>query len=602
MSNDLDQELRVFTSEAVKSLFGQNVEANEIVVNVTRKEFEGDLSVVVFPFTKFSKKSPEQTATAIGEFIKEKWPIVSHFNVVKGFLNMVFTDQFWLEYLKGSLNDHHYGKQSHTNTKVVLEYCGPNTNKPLHLGHIRNMVIGYAMANIREAAGDEVHKVNIYNDRGIAICKSMLAWQKFGNGETPKSSGIKGDHLIGKYYVEFDRAYREQIEELKKKGLGDDEAKKEAPIIKEAQEMLRKWEAGDPETLQLWSTMNGWVYEGFEETFGILGVDFEKDYYESEMYLRGKDLVKEGLDKGIFYKKPDNSVWVDLTDAGLDEKVLLRSDGTSVYLTQDLGTAQARYEDYKMDESIYVVANEQDYHFKALKLTLQKLREPFADGIHHLSYGMVDLPTGKMKSREGTTVDADDLVQEMMDTAETHTKELGKIEGFTEEEAKELYRKLGLGALKYFLLRVNPKKRILFEPEESIQFQGDTGPFIQYTYARIQSVLRKWEVSGRKGSLPEVLDRSGYTTSLDPLEREIILLIQRYPLTIREAAQQYDPSQIANYVYNLAKAYNKFYAELSILNADDDNTAFLRIRLSEMTARVIKSAMKLLGIEVPDRM
>ena len=594
MTNDLDQELRIFTSEAVKSLYGPEVSANEIVVNVTRKEFEGDLSVVVFPYTKFSKKSPEQTAAAIGEFIKEKWPVVSHFNVVKGFLNIVFTDQFWLEYLKGSREDAHFGKSASTNNKVVLEYCGPNTNKPLHLGHIRNMVIGYSMANIKAAAGDEVHKVNIYNDRGIAICKSMLAWEKFGNGETPESSGIKGDHLIGKYYVEFDRVYRDQIEKMKKKGLGDDEAKKEAPIIKEAQEMLRKWEAGDPETLQLWSTMNGWVYEGFEETFRILGVDFEKDYYESEMYLKGKSLVKEGLDKGIFYKKSDNSVWVDLTDAGLDEKVLLRSDGTSVYLTQDLGTAQARYEDYKMDESIYVVANEQDYHFKALKLTLQKLREPFADGIHHLSYGMVDLPTGKMKSREGTTVDADDLVKEMMDTAETHTKELGKIEGFTESEAKELYRKLGLGALKYFLLRVNPKKRILFEPEESIQFQGDTGPFIQYTYARIQSVLRKWKEAGRKGS--------GYSDALDPLEREIILFIQRYPLTIRESAEQYDPSQIANYVYNLAKAYNKFYAELSILNADDDDTASFRIQLSDMTARVIKSAMTLLGIEVPDRM
>ena len=591
---DLDQELRKATSEAVKALYNADIEADTITVNVTRKEFEGDLSVVIFPLTKFSKKSPEQTAEAVGEALKQKMPSIERYNVVKGFLNILFKDEYWIDFLNKIKDEQNYGTHQSSGKKVVLEYCGPNTNKPLHLGHIRNMVLGYAMANIKKGAGDEVHKVNIYNDRGIAICKSMVAWEKTGNGETPESSGMKGDHLIGKYYVEFDKIYRKQVAELVEQGMPEEQAKKEAPIQKEAQEMLRQWEANDPQVMELWRTMNSWVYEGFDVTYKVLGVDFEKDYYESETYIDGKELVKNGLEQGIFYKKADGSVWVDLTDMGLDEKVLLRSDGTSVYLTQDLGTAQRRYEDFKMEESIYVVADEQEYHFKALKMTLQKLEKPFADGIHHLSYGMVNLPTGRMKSREGTSVDADDLVQEMMDTAKKHTEELGKIEGFSEAEAKELYRVLGLGALKFFLLKVNPKRPMLFDPEESIEFHGDTGPFVQYSYARIQSVLRKWEASGIKGD--------EYNGTLEPQERELILQLQRFPLTIKEAADNFDPSQIANYVYNLAKAFNKFYAELSIINKEDAARSAFRVKLASEVAEVIKSAMNMLGIEVPERM
>lgn len=586
--------LRETTVAAIKELYGAQIKEGDVTINLTRKEFEGDYSVVVFPFLRYTKEGVEVIAAKVGEYLQQNVEAVDRFNVVKGFVNLTLKDSYWSGFLAQLTGTEGFGKLPSTGKKVVLEYCGPNTNKPLHLGHIRNMVIGFSMAEILRAAGDEVHKVNIYNDRGIAISKSMVAWLEKGNGETPESSGMKGDHLAGKYYVEYDKLFRAQVAGLEKKGLGEEEAKKQAPIYQKAQELLRKWEEGDAEVMELWNTMNDWVYAGFEETFQKLGVDFEKHYYESETYVSGKKLVQEGLDKNVFYRKPDGSVWVDLTGDGLDEKLLLRNDGTSVYLTQDLGTAQARYDDYKMDKSIYVVADEQDYHFKALKATLQKLGKPYAGGIHHLSYGMVDLPTGKMKSREGTVVDADDLVQQMEDTAEHHTSELGKTEGMSESDAKGLYHMIGMGALKYYLLRVNARKRVLFNPEESIEFQGDTGPFIQYTHARIQSVLRKWEGGQQeKGEFPTILNEQ---------EREVLLQIQQYPVAVQEAAASFDPSQIANFVFALAKMYNKFYAEISILNEPDPGTRHFRVALSRQTAMVIKDAMVLLGIEVPDRM
>ena len=592
MSNPF-YELKEFTREAVSQLYGRALELSDILIQVTRKEFEGDLTVVVFPFTRYSRKGPEETARELGEKIQALFPAVERFNVVKGFLNLRLSDSYWVANLEGPDEGlPPAGESRHTRT--VLEYCGPNTNKPLHLGHVRNMVIGYSMANILKAAGEEVHKVNIYNDRGIAICKSMVAWLHLGKGMTPKDAGEKGDHFVGHFYVEFARMHREQTEALIAKGMDAEKAAEEAPVMKEAREMLRKWEDGDPKTLKLWNTMNGWVYEGFEETYRKLGVDFEKNYYESQTYLKGKEMVLEGLEKGVCYRKEDGSVWIDLSDEGLDEKLLIRKDGTSVYLTQDLGTAEARWEDYHMDRSVYTVANEQDYHFKALRLTLKKLGMPYWEGIYHLSYGMVDLPTGKMKSREGTTVDADDLYERMISIARDNSEKLGKLEGMDEADKEKLYRMLGLGALKYFLLRVNAKKRILFDPLASIEFQGDTGPFIQYTYARIRSVLRKWKE--RNGTWSE------YHGSVGEAERELLIHIKRYADVINEAAGTFDPSQVANYVFTLAKSYNKFYHEAPMLQLDDEGLKSFRIRLSEKTAGVIRSAMELLGIEVPERM
>lgn len=578
----------------MQELYGHTIPAAELQVQPTKKEFEGDLTLVVFPLVRFTRQSPEQTGSTLGAWLKERFQAIDSFNVIKGFLNLRLSDSFWAGVMTEMAANPDFAAHPSTGRKVVVEYCGPNTNKPLHLGHIRNMVLGYSMAGVLQAAGDQVHKVNIYNDRGIAICKSMVAWQLSGKGETPESSGMKGDHLIGKYYVAFANRLKQEVEELVAKGMSKEEAERQAPIQQAAQEMLRQWESGDPEVLALWKRMNDWVYAGFNVTYDKLGVDFEKDYYESDTYLDGRTLVEEGLKSGVLYKKDDGSVWVDLTDLGLDEKVLLRSDGTSVYLTQDLGTAERRYHDFGMDQSIYVVANEQEYHFKALQATLKKLGKPFADGIYHLSYGMVDLPTGKMKSREGTTVDADDLYDEMIATATAMTNELGKAEGLGTDEAATLYRTIGLGALKYYLLRVHPKKRILFDPQESIQFQGDTGPFIQYTHARIRSVVRKWEAAGSPTG-----ERQG---PLSDLERELIILLYRYPGAILEAAREFDPSHLATYAFHLAKQYNRFYAEHPILQAETPGQQHFRVQLSMHLARVLKHSFGLLGIDVPEVM
>lgn len=581
------------SKEALKTLYGSEVNEKQIQLQKTRSEFKGDLTLVVFPFLKISRKSPEDTAHEIGNYLVEKSLLVEGYNVIKGFLNLEISEQYWLDFFKNEINNAGFGAAKPTGEKIVVEYCGPNTNKPLHLGHIRNMLLGYATANVLEMAGNEVHKVNIYNDRGIAICKSMLAWQKFGNGETPESSEMKGDHLVGKYYVEFDQVYKKQIDELKAIGASEEEAKKQAPLMKEAQEMLVKWEQDDKETVALWNKMNDWVYAGFEQTFDKLGVDFEKHYKESDYYLAGKTLVNEGLDKNIFFKKDNGSVWVDLQEDGLDEKLLLRSDGTSVYITQDMGIAEARYRDFIFDRSVYVVANEQDYHFKVLQLVLKKLGKSYAEGIYHLSYGMVDLPSGKMKSREGTVVDADDLIQEMIDTAAKHTQELGKIEGFSDEEAKELYQKIGLGALKYFMLRVDPKKRMLFNPEESIDFHGNTGPFVQYTHARIQSVLKK---AGKKNPVIP----NNY--KMNEIEHEHLKLIHDFPGIIQSAANDMNPAAVAAFAYDLAKSYNKLYAECPILKAESIDQKAFRLALSKFTANVIAKTFKLLGIQVPDKM
>ena len=579
-------------TKAVKILYQTEVDPNQINLQETRKEFEGQVTLVTFPFTKFSKKSPEQTGAEIGEFIKNELPEISDFNVIKGFLNISLGDSYWLDQFYTNILADQFAVFSPKGKKVMVEYSSPNTNKPLHLGHVRNNLLGYSVAKILEAAGYEVIKANLVNDRGIHICKSMLAWQKFGEGETPETAGVKGDHLVGKYYVIFDKAYKKEIEALVASGQTEEEAKKNAPLIKEAQEMLLKWEAGDEQVIGLWKTMNSWVYAGFTETYQRLGVEFDKFYYESNTYLLGKDIVEEGLQKGVFFQKEDGSVWIDLTADGLDQKLLRRSDGTSVYMTQDLGTAQLKYDDFRIDESIYVVGNEQDYHFKVLFLILEKLGKSWAKGLYHLSYGMVDLPSGKMKSREGTVVDADDLISEMEQTAREHTEALGKVESFSESEKLQLYHTIGMGALKYFLLKVDPKKRLLFDPSESVDFQGHTGPFIQYTHARIRSVLNRapFEVGVEKVS------------RLFPEERDLILLLIQFPDIIEAAAQAYNPAAIANYIYEVAKGFNKFYHELSILQADDQLTKNFRLNLADASGKVIKKGMGLLGIDVPERM
>jgi arginyl-tRNA synthetase len=579
--------------KAIKYLYSTELNAGDISLQETRKEFEGQVTIVTFPFTKFSKKSPEQTGNEIGAYLRNELKEVAGFNVIKGFLNISLTDDYWLNKLATEILPGDFAVFNPNGKKVMVEYSSPNTNKPLHLGHIRNNLLGFSVAEILAAAGYEVIKTNLVNDRGIHICKSMLAWQKFGNGETPESSGLKGDHLVGKYYVLFDKEYKKQIDELKQIGQTEEEAKKNAPLIKEAQEMLQQWEAGDKEVINLWKTMNSWVYAGFADTYKNLGVSFDKFYYESNTYILGKDIIDEGLEKGVFFKKPDNSVWIDLTDEGLDEKLVLRSDGTSVYMTQDLGTAQLKYNDFQMDSSIYVVGNEQDYHFKVLFLILQKLGKTWAKGLFHLSYGMVDLPSGKMKSREGTVVDADDLMAEMEQTAKLQTEAMGKVEDFGEDEKQQLYHIIGMGALKYFLLKVDPKKRLLFDPNESVDFQGHTGPFIQYTHARIRSVLNKagYNNAGKVG-----------VETLAGVERDLIVSLSQFPEIIKVAAVGFSPAIIANYLFELAKAYNKFYHEKSILQAEDEVLKQFRLQLSAASGKVIKKGMGLLGIEVPERM
>lgn len=594
MTDTIQNRLIHHTIEAIDSLYGTRIEPSQVSLQETRKEFEGQITLVTFPFTRYSKGSPETTGNAIGAYLQREIAEISSFNVIKGFLNICFSDAYWIQLLQNQINTEAFGVAQPNGKKVMVEYSSPNTNKPLHLGHIRNNLLGYSVAEILKASGFEVIKANLVNDRGIHICKSMLAWQHFGEGETPESSGLKGDHLVGKYYVIFDKAYKEQINQGIAEGKTEDEAKKQAPLILEAQEMLRKWEQGDPEVIQLWKTMNGWVYDGFASTYRQMGVDFDQYYYESDTYLLGKDLIQEGLEKGVFFKKEDQSVWIDLSDEGLDQKLVLRGDGTSVYITQDMGTAQLKYDDYHMDQSIYVVGNEQDYHFKVLFLILDKLGKSWAKGLYHLSYGMVDLPSGKMKSREGTVVDADDLMAEMEQTAKERTEQLGKTGELDEQGKGHLYHVIGMGALKYFLLKVEPKKRLLFNPAESIDFQGHTGPFIQYTYARINSVLQKAGVQNDwKEAVPSQLASS---------ERDLIVLLHQYPEILQSAARDMSPALIANYAYELAKQYNKFYHEESILKVEDETIKYFRLSLSQATARLIERSMALLGIEVPERM
>jgi len=598
-----ENEVQNLVSDALKSLYDIHTPAGDILLQETKKEFVGDITLVVFPFTKQSRKSPEVTADEIGAYILNKSLVITSFNVVKGFLNLVLAENLWLDFFSRVSTDTQllfdpskaFGK-SMPHRSLMVEYSSPNTNKPLHLGHVRNNLLGFSVSQILKAAGHEVKMVNLVNDRGVHICKSMLAWQKFGDGETPASANLKGDHLVGKYYVLFDKKYKAQVASLVERGLSQEEAEKQAPLQFEVQEMLRKWEAGDKETISLWREMNSWVYKGFEDTYKALGVKFDKIYYESETYLLGKKIVEDGLKSSAFYKKDDGSIWIDLTEAGLDHKVVLRADGTSVYITQDMGTAQLRFDEFPgLEQLIYVVGNEQDYHFKVLKEIFKKLGRSWAEGLYHLSYGMVDLPSGKMKSREGTVVDADELIAEIVETAEMTTKALGKLDDYDNEYARSLYHDLGMGALKYFILKVDPKKRMLFNPVESIDLNGNTGPFIQYTHARICSVLGK----GKKvfGS-----DLSISGKELSPEEKSLIKLIYAYPDVLQSAAGSLSPAIIANYAYDLAKSFNHFYHDHVIVDENEKETSSFRLRLSSLTASVIKEATRLLGINVPERM
>lgn len=582
--------------EAVEALYEATLESVEL--QPTRKEFVGDITVVIFPMLRQVKGNPEQIGNAIGEYLVRELEEVAGFNTIKGFLNLEVSDAFYLRFFNQIRNEADYGfKPPHSAGVTMVEYSSPNTNKPLHLGHIRNILLGYSVSRILEAAGHKVYKTQIINDRGIHICKSMLAWKRYGKGETPESSGLKGDKLVGNYYVAFDRAYKDEILDLVSKGMSREEAEKEAPSLKEAQELLRRWEAGDPEVVALWELMNGWVYDGFEVTYRDLGVDFDTLYYESNTYLLGKDVVAEGLEKGVFYKKPDGSVWIDLSDDGLDEKIVLRADGTAVYMTQDIGTAIQRVQDYPdITGMVYTVGNEQDYHFKVLFLILKKLGYAWADHLYHLSYGMVDLPSGKMKSREGTVVDADDLILEMDQTAAQISREHGKLDGFSESEKQELYHTLGMGALKYFILKVDPRKRMLFNPEESVDFQGNTGPFIQYTYARIQSILRKADFDYGSEADPSGLQ------ALDPMEKQLLKDLEAFPQVVEEAAAQYSPALVANYTYDLVKDFNSFYQQITILGETNEAHRRFRVQLTKMVGDVVRKGTALLGIGVPERM
>ncbi len=578
--------------KSLHSIYSQDFTEKDFQINQTKSEFEGDYTVVLFSLVKSLKTSPDAIGNELGNhLISQENSLFVAFNIIKGFLNLTVKDEYWFTLLEKNHNDICFGKHPMNGKKVMVEYSSPNTNKPLHLGHLRNNFLGWSVAEILKANGYEVLKSCIVNDRGIHICKSMIAWQLFANGATPQTTNQKGDHFVGDYYVKFNDEYKKQVSELKDGGMSEAEAEKNAPIMLQTQQMLQDWEAGNPEVMDLWKKMNGWVYEGFDITYKSIGSDFDKTYYESNTYLLGKDIVQEGLEKNVFFRKPDGSVWIDLTADGLDEKLVLRKDGTSVYITQDIGLAKQKYEQYKIDQSIYVIGDEQNYHMKVLKLIAQKLGLPYADDIYHLSYGMVELPTGKMKSREGTVVDADDLVDEMKATARQHTEALGKVKDFTAGELDSLYDTIGLGAMKFYLLRVDPKKKMIFNPEESIDFHGFTGPFIQYTYARIKSILRK-----------ETTERKPLSGALLPLEKQVLYVLEQFPSIIKDAAQELNPSVIANYLFLLAKTYNSFYTEHSVANAENIEKKNLRLHLSVMTSVVLKNGMQLLGINVPERM
>lgn len=594
---NIEKILEAKTIEALQSLYGSAVD--KVTFEKTNPDFKGDFTLVVFNFLKLSKKKPEDTAREIGTYLKEKVTEIADFNVIKGFLNIEIADNYWLTYLKAINGKPIINTELPANAPVVMvEYSSPNTNKPLHLGHVRNNLLGYSVAEILKAAGNKVIKTNIVNDRGIHICKSMLAWKKWGNGETPESANIKGDHLVGKYYVLFDKHYKLQIADCKLKGMSDEEAEKNAPLMLEIKEMLLKWEAGDKEVRELWSMMNGWVYKGFDESYKMMGVDFDKVYYESNTYILGKDIIEDGLAKGVLHRRADNSVYIDLTADGLDEKTLLRADGTSLYMTQDLGTAAQRYKESHFNKLIFTVGNEQDYHFKVLFLILNKLGYEWAKGLYHLSYGMVELPEGKMKSREGTVVDADDLMQEMIATAAATTRELGKVENLTEEEASLLYKTIGLGALKYFILKVDPKKKMLFNPAESIDFNGNTAPFIMFNYVRVRALLRK----AKEANGFESTAALAHNVTILPKEKELIIKLYSFTPTLLQAATEFSPALIANYVYDLAKEYSQYYHDTPILKEENKDIMYFRLHLSGTIGNAIKAAMKLLGIDVPERM
>lgn len=585
--------------EAVQKLYNHEIQDDLIQIQETRKDFKGDFTIVVFPLVRFSKNTPEKTGETIGEYITQNYPAISGFNVIKGFLNLEIADSWWIDYFTklASSRDYLEGAKVKEPETILVEYSSPNTNKPLHLGHIRNNLLGFSLYRILLSCGHNVIKTNIVNDRGIHICKSMLAWQKFGNGETPAKSGLKGDHLVGKYYVLFEKEYKAQVEKLVAEGISDNDARNNAPMMKEAREMLLKWEAGDRETVDLWRTMNSWVYEGFDETYRKLGVDFDRIYYESETYKLGKEIVLDALSKNILFQNEDSSIWADLTDEGLDQKLLLRADGTAVYMTQDLGTAVNRYDEYRFNKTVYVVGNEQNYHFQVLRSILKKMGFHWADGLIHFSYGMVELPEGRMKSREGTVVDADDLIAEMQNTAKDVSQELGKLTGFSDDEKEDIFRKIGLGALKYYILKVDPRKNMTFNPSESIDFNGNTGPFIQYTYARIKSVFRKADqMNIRTENLP--VDGFGAGKK----EIDLIRLLRRFPEVVSTAGAEYSPALIANYCYDLSKEYNQFYHDFSILGEENAAVRNFRLILSEVTSDILHEGMWLLGIEMPERM
>jgi len=595
----MESVLKIKIKEVTEILYNCEISDDLIQIQETRKEFKGDFTLIVFPLLRYSKNTPEDTGENIGKKLMKAFPAISGFNVIKGFLNLEVSDEWWINYFAGMVSEKDLLDRCRVGNPdtILVEYSSPNTNKPLHLGHIRNNLLGFSLYRILKAIGHKVIRTNIVNDRGIHICKSMLAWQKFGNGETPESSGMKGDHLVGKYYVLFEKEYRKEAEELIRGGMEPVEAKNNAPLLKEAREMLVKWEAGDPEILNLWNMMNSWVYSGFEQTYNMLGVDFDKIYYESETYKTGRDLVYNALQNGLLFKNGDNSIWADLRDEGLDQKLLLRSDGTAVYMTQDLGTAVLRFEEYKFNKCIYVVGNEQNYHFQVLKAVLKKMGYKWSEGLYHFSYGMVELPEGKMKSREGIVVDADDLISEMIETAKKVSLELGKLSDYSDEEKEDIFRKIGLGALKYFILKVDPKKNMTFNPAESIDFNGNTGPFIQYTYARIRSVFRKGEQMQIKYD-PDI----NASVMAGSKEIQLIKLMRRFYPAVNEAAESFSPSVLANYCYELAKEYNQFYHDFTILGEADPSLRVFRMALSDVTCRILRSGMNLLGVEMPERM